>query len=429
MRREAVIEMGGVGVRFIEEEGRLAVSVVDVLAAAGFGNPSATWSKARERFEEAALEAREVRYETKLPGKKGKIITLPITNLADLLLDIARTTHAHGGTTQADRLMMVRAMRAWLMGVQPFGGVEAAPAVIVPRLAFLPDPTPQPAVVEVLSAVEPASVAPEVATPEEILAVLFEGKRLRLTPETPARVSLLDILAAVGYANPSDALGKLREQHPAVLAESENWQFPGERQRPTPVISKRTLIKLLNLASAPKLAPFREWSARTLERYLDGDPELAAEVLDRAEKKAGLPPTPDRPTMEQRLERARYLKEAAEAVAALGLPGKAVASLRLLAAEEATGLNLTHLKPPIEGGCVHTPEEVERRNGVPRSTFGKVAGELGLKGASGEGVSGLSEPYQNTANGGSRTVVCYRYSRAAVEQVLAEIERRKDEHN
>lgn len=437
MRRETVVEVGGVGVRFIEDDGEgLRVCVQDVLEAAGFANASATWSRARERSEEANLEAREVRYETRLPGKKAKIVTLPLSNMADLLTDLARTTHGHGTTDKRARQLALAHVRGWLLEVQPFGGVEAAPAVIIPRLAFLPDPTPQPSpsaetgtlfkeVVEVLPVVEPTP--PPADSPEEILAVLFEGKRLRITPTgagKPARVSLLDVLAAVGYDDPGRAWRRLQEQHPELEAEVAAYSFGGPG-RPTPVASKRTLLKILNAASGPKLAPFKEWSARTLERYLDGDPELAAEVLDRAEKKAGLPPTPGAPTLEQRLERARYLREAAEAAAAF-LPGKSVLSLRLLAAEEATGQNLTHLKPAIEGGCVHTPEEVERKSGVPRSTFGKVAGELGLKGKDGEGLEGMSEPYQNTANNGSRTVVCYRYSRAAVEQVLAEVARRRE---
>lgn len=437
MRRESVVEVGGVGVRFIEDGEGLRVCVQDVLEAAGFANASATWSRARERSEEANLEAREVRYGTRLPGRKAKIVTLPLSNMADLLTEINATTHGHGGVSREERRQAVHRMRGWLMEVRPFSDAPLPDASPYPTLFSPPlaeevqkiGATLEPALLEVLPAVEPAPLPQGGGdTPEEILAVLFEGRRLRLTPEKPARVSLLDVLAAVGYASPQSAWRDLKEQHPEVVREAHDFQFPGQGQRPTPVATKRTLLKIMNLAAGPKLAPFKEWSARTLERYLDGDPELAAEVLDRAERKANLPPTPEALTMAQRLERARYLKEAADALAEF-IPAKSVASLRLLAAEEATGQRLTHMKPAIEGGCVHTPEEVERRNGVPRSVFGRVAGELGLKGSNGEGLEGYSEPYQNTANGGSRTVVCYRYSRAAVEQVLAEIDRRKGEHN
>jgi hypothetical protein len=285
MRREAVVEAGGVGIRFIEEEGRLAVAVVDVLAAAGYGNASATWSRAREHSD-ARLEAREVRYETKLPGKKSKIVVLPLSNMADVLSELAACTHGHGQVSKPARESALNRVREWLLRVNPFDRIEAGAVVIHPAWSSTPLPLlpPEPAYVEVLPAVEPAPVAPEVATPEEILAVLFEGKRLRLTPETPARVSRLDVLAAVGYANPSRAWEYLKEQHAEVLQSVENFNFPGQGQRSTPVVSKRDLLKILGLATGSKLAPFKEWSARTLERYLDGDPELAAEVLDRAER-------------------------------------------------------------------------------------------------------------------------------------------------
>jgi prophage antirepressor-like protein len=281
-------------------------------------------------------------------------------------------------------------------------------------------PAPRPVLVEVLPPVP--SVPPSAEqSPEEILAVLFEGKRLRLTPEKPARVSLLDVLAAVGYANPSDALEKLKGQHPEVLAESENFAFSGKGSRPTPVVSKRTLLKLLNVATAPKLLPFKEWSARTLERYLDGDTTLAQEVIERGGVKAVRPQLGEL-SPEVRLARAGFLQLAADAVAAF-VPEKSLASLRIMAAEEATGRDLTTWKPAIEEGCTYTPTTIAARLGVSLVLVGRVATSLGLKGPNGEGAPGLSEAYQNTANDGTRTVVCYRYSLRAVQQIEAAISR------
>jgi hypothetical protein len=405
----------GAPVRFRQQpDGRIDVVISDSFEGAGFANGSCIVSRAKANPDDKFLADSYDAETTSHQGRKSRALFLPISNMADWLDDVALHTHNRGALSSEGRQAKIRRLKLWLLLVKaPSVEEPAAPAELAPVAPPAPEVLPP--------APGPAPAAEKPAEPEEILAVLFEGHRLRLTPEKPAGVSLLDILEALGYGDPKREWQRIQVAHPELVAEVATYSFgPG---RPTPVVSKRTLLKILNLATGPKLAPFKEWSARTLERYLDGDPELAEEVIARAEKKMGIPAAPSL-TLDQRLERARFLKEAADAVAAF-LPEKSVASLRVFAAEEATGRDLTPWKPTIEPGCIHTPEEVERKTGVNRQTFGRVAGELGLKGPNGEGAPGLSEPYQNTANGGARTVVCYRYSRQAVDRVLAEVKRRQ----
>ena len=61
--------------------------------------------------------------------------------------------------------------------------------------------------------------------------------QIRKTSEEPPRVSVYDAIQAVtGQSNPRMIYSRLCSEHPAVVTNRDNcFQFPGERQRPTPV--------------------------------------------------------------------------------------------------------------------------------------------------------------------------------------------------
>ena len=79
--------------------------------------------------------------------------------------------------------------------------------------------------------------------------------RLRITQEPSPRVSVLDVLAVLGHADPKSSWNYLQRQHPDLVAEAFSF---GGRGRPTPVVGKQELLKLLLVLDGPKAVAFRE---------------------------------------------------------------------------------------------------------------------------------------------------------------------------
>jgi prophage antirepressor-like protein len=117
----------------------------------------------------------------------------------------------------------------------------------------------------------------------DILAIAFEGHPIRTTNEEPKRISVIDVLAAVGYGNPRQKWSEVSDQFPEVVRSSDNLTFQGRGQRPTPVIDKEGALRLVMLLEGPKAAAFRQWASSILVRYLDGDRSLAQEIHLRAD--------------------------------------------------------------------------------------------------------------------------------------------------
>lgn len=106
---------------------------------------------------------------------------------------------------------------------------------------------------------------------------------IRKTNETPPRVSVIDLITVVSNnENPRKTRQDLRTKHPEVVTFSydynQEFQFPGRRQRGTPVINARGAILIINLLPGTMAASFRAAWADIIVRYIAGDPTLAAEV-------------------------------------------------------------------------------------------------------------------------------------------------------
>lgn len=113
------------------------------------------------------------------------------------------------------------------------------------------------------------------------IAVLeFDSAKIRVTPD--GRVSVIDMISACGFKRPHDAWAYVKKQ---FTEKTDNFKFPGERQRLTPVATKEQVVKILMvLPKAAKTEQFREWAASILVRYLDGDVTLAEEIFDRTQQ-------------------------------------------------------------------------------------------------------------------------------------------------
>jgi hypothetical protein len=109
------------------------------------------------------------------------------------------------------------------------------------------------------------------------IAVLeFDSAKIRVT--TDGRVSVIDMIAACGFKRPHDAWAYVKKQ---FTEKTDNFKFPGERQRLTPVATKEQVIKILMvMPKAVKVDAFREWASSILVRYLDGDISLAEEIFE-----------------------------------------------------------------------------------------------------------------------------------------------------
>jgi hypothetical protein len=185
------------------------------------------------------------------------------------LLDILRPLVLIAGRRQRTRAAWV-ALEARLTGTAPVT-IEASVEAVLSSAPVAPAPL----------------TTPTQDTPEQIFGELFEGVPVRMTPGDDPKISILDVLAAVGYAEPKDAWRDLRNRLPELVGEVPTYRFSASGGAPTPVASRKTFLKILGACSnAPdpsRLARFREWSASILDRYIAGDETLAAEVLSRKE--------------------------------------------------------------------------------------------------------------------------------------------------
>lgn len=140
--------------------------------------------------------------------------------------------------------------------------------------------------------------------------------QIRKTPN--GLFSIYDLIQICsGVTNPYQSWINLTEQYPEVLSKIENFQFPGQGQRLTPVTTLENCLYILGLLPGHCGKSYREKAANLVRRYLEGDAELGAEMIIR-----------DHNHKRQERAKKRLLvcdtnKEIAEMVANFGInPGK-----------------------------------------------------------------------------------------------------------
>jgi KilA-N domain len=107
----------------------------------------------------------------------------------------------------------------------------------------------------------------------------FEGK-VRFTDD--GRVSIYDAIGfTTGHGNPRQAWNVLVERVPEVVQKTDNFQFPGRGQRPTPIATLKSFLEILVLLPGKVAATVREKAVDTLVRAMNGDPSLAQEIIER----------------------------------------------------------------------------------------------------------------------------------------------------
>ena len=117
--------------------------------------------------------------------------------------------------------------------------------------------------------------------------------RIRKTSERLPRVAVYDVIAAITglptSSNCSQAWARLKEHHPEVITFCDDFQFPGQGQRPTPVCDARGITEIIMLLPGTAAAQFRKRSADVVVKFLGGCPSLVEEIAANRLAQENLP--------------------------------------------------------------------------------------------------------------------------------------------
>ena len=134
-----------------------------------------------------------------------------------------------------------------------------------------------------------SSGKPDFFTFTDEVDAMFAGKKLRVCEIDGTNfVSAYDIICLI-----SD---KPRQEHriysdimttfPEMKTSTMMFQFPGERQRPTPVVSLNVYIQIVLTLQGTSASRFRLKACSVLERFLRGDATLIPELANNASSSA-----------------------------------------------------------------------------------------------------------------------------------------------
>jgi len=108
---------------------------------------------------------------------------------------------------------------------------------------------------------------------------LSTGRRPRITSDN--RISVMDVIEATGYTNPSEVWDRLKRDYPQVEKLVNDFQFPGRGQRRTPVTDRKGFLEILTLVPGRPGDMTRHELVDKYTRYLDGDVSMIEEMIDR----------------------------------------------------------------------------------------------------------------------------------------------------
>ena len=118
--------------------------------------------------------------------------------------------------------------------------------------------------------------------PAQLVALLGkEAVQIRKTDETPARISVIDVIQAITDMTKSNAghyFDRIKDAHPEVCTNCTNFRFSGRGQRDTAITDVKGIVEIIMLLPGKHAARVRRQSAELLCRYLGGDLALVDEV-------------------------------------------------------------------------------------------------------------------------------------------------------
>eukprot|EP00960_Hanusia_phi_P008423 240107-Hanusia_phi.AAC.3 len=114
------------------------------------------------------------------------------------------------------------------------------------------------------------------------LPFIREDANIRITPDKPPRISVIDVIMSVCETNKAYAAKIYSRVSKEEWTNRPNFcpdfKFPGQGQRDTPVCDLDTIIIIMQHLPGKVAAKNREKTAETMRRYFAGDPTLHAEI-------------------------------------------------------------------------------------------------------------------------------------------------------
>lgn len=117
-----------------------------------------------------------------------------------------------------------------------------------------------------------------------IILEKFHNAKIRCTDDD--RFAVYDLIKVCGQKKGHYKVWKrLTQSYPEVLTKCQDFQFEGKGQRKTPVVDKEGALYILGLLPGAIGTAYREEVAKLVVRYLEGDSDLALEILYRDHNK------------------------------------------------------------------------------------------------------------------------------------------------
>jgi hypothetical protein len=120
----------------------------------------------------------------------------------------------------------------------------------------------------------------------------YNGKTFRYTNDNPRKVSVIDWIMLITNNSKQvsiNTLNRLISSNETVKSKLSYLQFPGERQRPTPVATASDLLFIIGKLPHKYIAVFEKERDNLITRYLGGDTSLSREVAVIRTRQESLP--------------------------------------------------------------------------------------------------------------------------------------------
>lgn len=112
--------------------------------------------------------------------------------------------------------------------------------------------------------------------------MLEQFGEIRVTED--GRLSAYDLIRVIGgQKNPYQVWKRLVQDFEPELTNCEDWKFPGERQRNTPIVDKETALKIIGVLPGASGKKYRDLAAKLVLAYLENPDQLAKAAIARVE--------------------------------------------------------------------------------------------------------------------------------------------------
>lgn len=120
---------------------------------------------------------------------------------------------------------------------------------------------------------------PEVIDISSIHGVMSDYSTIRVTTESPPRLSAIDLTMVVCQVDSKYSSEIFNKTDDEVSVNYGHFKFPGQGQRETPVVTATQAFELIMVLKGKMAGQYRKQMADIIRRYFAGDSALHAEVV------------------------------------------------------------------------------------------------------------------------------------------------------